>query len=129
MSTAEERDRRRKRIGRIGEKDAAAELLLRGYHLRCANYRCAGGEADLVADHGTDLVFVEVKARSTFFAGRPREAVTWTKRRRLVTAAEAYCAEHAIDDRPIRFDIVEVMVDRGRVLGIEVVQSAFGADE
>ena len=112
-------------LGRWGEEAAAAELERRGYVILARNYRCRGGEADLVADHGEDLVFVEVKARSSLAHGLPRDAVGWTKQQRLARAAEHYCHQHDIDDRPIRFDVVEVVVLRGEVAAVEVIPDAF----
>jgi putative endonuclease len=115
----------RSRLGRLGETEAAAELERRGYVLRTRNYHCRGGEADLVADDGDDLVFVEVKTRSGLRHGLPQDAVTWTKQQRLGAAALHYCHAHDIIDRPIRFDVVEVVVLRGEVAAIEVLRDAF----
>lgn len=115
----------RQRLARAGEWEAGAELERRGYRLLERNYRCRGGEADLVADDGETLVFVEVKTRSQLGYGLPREAVGWTKQQRLGRAAEHYCATHGIEDRPIRFDVVEVIILRNEVATVEVIQDAF----
>jgi putative endonuclease len=116
-------------LGKLGENAAAEELLRRGYRLRTRNYHCRGGEADLVAEDGEVLVFVEVKTRSTLRYGLPQEAVTPVKRRRLVLAAEAYLHAHAeepgLEDRPVRFDVVEVVVLKGGIAGIRLLPNAF----
>lgn len=120
-------------LGRLGEDAAAEELARRGYRLRARNYRCRGGEADLVAEDGGILVFGEVKTRSTLRYGLPHEAVNPTKRRRLVLAAEAYLHAYAeepgIEDRPVRFDVVEVIVLRGKIAGIKVIRNAFAPED
>jgi putative endonuclease len=115
----------RARLGRLGEAAAAEELQRLGYVVRERNFRCRRGEADLVADEGIDLVFVEVKTRSQLRGGLPRDAVGWTKQQRLGRAALSYCARHAVTDRPIRFDIVEVVVLRGEIALVEVIRDAF----
>lgn len=115
----------RKRLGRSGENEAAAELSRRGYRILVRNYHCRGGEADLIAEDGDTLVFVEVKTRSQLRHGLPRDAVGWTKQQRLGRAAEHYCAAQDIEDRPLRFDIVEVIVLRDEVAAVEVIQDAF----
>lgn len=119
------RDAARKRLGRAGENEAAEELARRGYVIVARNFRCRGGEADLVADDGETLVFVEVKTRTQLRHGLPREAVGWTKQQRLGRAAEQYCAAQGIEDRPIRFDVVEVVVLRNEVVAVEVIPDAF----
>ncbi len=118
-------DRRRKRTGRLGELEALDELERRGYHILERNYRCRRGEADLVAEEGETLVFVEVKTRAELGHGLPREAVDRTKQRRLVHAALRYCHDHQVEERPVRFDVVEVVLLRGQVAGVEVIPDAF----
>lgn len=118
----------RDRLARLGEAAAAEELTRRGYHILARNYHCREGEADLVADDGEDLVFVEVKTRSGLSHGLPQEAVTWTKQQRLGRAALHYCHRHGIEDRPIRFDVVEVLVLRGEVAAVEVIPNAFSPE-
>lgn len=129
-----ERSRSRKdRMGLLGEAAAAEELVRMGYRLLERNYRCRGGEADLVAEvptpDGRTLVFVEVKTRSTLRGGLPAEAVGWMKQRRLARAAGHYLAEREVEDRPIRFDVVEVIVLRGEVAGVAVHPNAFVPEE
>lgn len=115
----------RQQLARFGEDAAAEELKRRGYAIRTRNYRCRGGEADLVADDGETLVFVEVKTRSRLQYGLPREAVGWTKQQRLGRAAVHYCAMQRIEDRPIRFDVVEVVILNREVATVEVIRDAF----
>jgi putative endonuclease len=116
---------RRARLGALGEAAAVEELVRQGYVVRDRNYRCRGGEADVVADHGEDLVFVEVKTRTSLQHGLPREAVRWAKQHRLETAALHYCHAQEIEDRPIRFDIVEVVLLNGEIAVVELIANAF----
>ena len=81
-------------------------------------FRLRIGEIDLIAERGELLVFVEVKARRGTTAGRPAEAVTPAKQRRLARVALAYLARRGWLDRPCRFDVVEVF-EGGRMRHIE----------
>lgn len=65
----------RARLGRSGEDLAAAYYRRRGYDVLDRNYRCAGGELDLVLRRGRVVVFCEVKTRSGDRYGTPIEAV------------------------------------------------------
>lgn len=116
------------RLGRQGEAAAVAELQRLGYRVRCRNFRCRGGEADVVAEEGGDLVFVEVKTRSGLRYGLPQDAVGWRKQQRLAAAALRYLHDMGAEEPPVRFDVVEVVLLRGEVATIEIVRDAFVPD-
>jgi putative endonuclease len=118
----------RQRLARLGEAAAAEELERRGFRILARNYHCRGGEADLVAEEGEALVFVEVKTRSDLRHGLPQDAVGWRKQQRLGKAALHYCHVHEVEDRPVRFDVVEVVVLRGEVAVVELIRDAFVPD-
>ena len=104
--------------GRRGEAAAAAYLEERGYRIRARRYRAAGGEIDLVAEEGGDLVFVEVKASER--ASRPEQRVHRAKRQRLTRAARHYIQYGAAADeadRGCRFDVIAVWL---RAVGAEI---------
>jgi putative endonuclease len=113
------------RLGTLGERAAEEELFRRGYRIVARNYHCRGGEADLVAEEGETLVFVEVKTRAGLRHGLPREAVGWKKQQRLGAAAEHYCYANGIEDRPVRFDVVEVVILRHEIAAVELIRDAF----
>jgi putative endonuclease len=94
--------------GRVGERAAAALLREEGYTLIEMNWRCSRGEIDIVAREGGILCFVEVKRRLTADRGRPEEAFTDKKRRKIETLAAAYCKAHRLPDQPQRIDMVAV---------------------
>ena len=95
--------------GRAGEDLAAAFLVEKGYRVVTRNFRCTGGEIDLVCEDGRTLVFVEVKTRSGHVRGEPGEAVTAAKRKRLVKAAALYLSRTRAWSRPCRFDLVGIL--------------------
>jgi putative endonuclease len=63
--TAELRRRRARSAGQRAELWAALYLRLKGYRILARTYCVRGGEIDLVARRGPNIVFVEVKYRPT----------------------------------------------------------------
>jgi putative endonuclease len=96
-------------LGSGGERAAADFLRERGYHVLERNFRCRGGEIDLIALDGGVLVFVEVKVRRTLSRGAPIEAVTLAKQSRVRRAAQEYLTFCGRVFRRIRFDVICVM--------------------
>lgn len=94
--------------GTRGEALALAYLQAKGYRLIERNYRFERGEIDLVMDDGLDLVFVEVKARTSDAFGHPEDAVTPAKRNQLRRVAEGYLLERGVEGRSCRFDVVAI---------------------
>jgi len=100
--------------GRLGEDLAAQFLEGKGYRIIERNYRYDRGEVDIVAQDGTELVFVEVKLRETEEFGSPEEAVTPFKEEQLKKVAEGYLFEHALEDQSCRFDVVAITYVGGK---------------
>jgi len=96
------------RPGASGEDRACAWLEFHGYRIVERNWRCRSGEVDVVARQGNTTVFVEVKERRNADHGLGLEAVTWTKRRRLVRAAILYASARGISESELRFDVISV---------------------
>jgi len=118
--------RARVTLGEIGENLACAELERRGYAIVARRYRCRSGEIDIIALDGPTVVFVEVKTRDGEDYGSGAEAVTWTKRRRLVSTANAFLLRQRLADRPCRFDVVAIAIgEQGP--SVEVYTNAFDA--
>jgi putative endonuclease len=102
------KQRRRARLGRLGEWAALLWLVLKGYRPRHRRWRAAGGELDLVMTRGETVVFVEVKTRSSLDFGGAAAAVDRKKRDAMVRTAGAYLSRHGLWERPTRFDVVTV---------------------
>lgn len=98
------------KIAAWGETAAAAYLRASGYEILERNWRCDGGEADIIAMDGTDLVFLEVKTRSSLKQGFPEEAVTPAKRQRYERIAAYYLKDHDTPTLPLRFDVIGILV-------------------
>jgi len=118
-------DDARARLGRTGERQAARFLRRKGYRIVTRNYRCAGGELDLVALDGTTIVFVEVKTRSSRVHADPQDAVTPLKQERLMRAARTFIQHTGSQGREFRFDVVALEIAGRRTCRIEHLTNAF----
>ncbi|MBR5614478.1 MAG: YraN family protein [Clostridia bacterium] len=96
-----------KQTGQLGEDAAVAFLKSKKYKIIERNYKNKIGEIDIIAKTGEDLVFVEVKTRSSEKFGTPAEAVTYYKKQKIVNAAKWYISQNSTELN-IRFDIIEV---------------------
>jgi len=111
-------------LGDQGERLAMRRLRRSGYRIVACNFRAAGAEIDIVAVDGDTLVFVEVKTRVGTGAGRPEDSVHGLKQHRIRRAAAIFARARAMDDRPMRFDVVAVSRPEGR-WRIEIIKDAF----
>jgi putative endonuclease len=111
--------------GAIGEDLAHGYLRRRGCNIVARNYRPRSGmgEIDLVAWHGSTLVFIEVKTRKTAEYGLPERSVDAEKRSRIWLAARDYARRAGVAWESTRFDIVSVMMQPR--LQIEWLRDAF----
>ena len=94
--------------GEAGEERACAHLRRQGLTILERNFRCRVGEIDIVARDGDSVVFVEVKERGDASHGAAVEAVTPSKRRRVIRAARLWAARHGESESPVRFDVVAI---------------------
>lgn len=96
-------------LGRRGEAIAEQRLRAAGMRVIDRNWRCPLGELDLVAVDGAQLVFVEVKTRSSVAFGHPVEAVTPVKLARLRRLAGAWCDAHPDVRGRLRIDVIAIV--------------------
>ncbi len=118
----------RRETGEAGERAAAEFLRSHKYAIVERNYRCRGGEIDLIALHRGTVVFVEVRTRAAGAMVDPIESVDDGKRRRIVTAARHYVSRHRLHDHPMRFDLVAVHAEAGG-MRCEILRNAFDLDD
>jgi putative endonuclease len=111
-------------LGKEGERVAELYLQKKGYKLVERNYRCSGGELDLIVLDRRVVVFVEVKTRTGIGFGSPLEAVEFHKQRRMIRAAQFFLAEKNLQQRDARFDVVGVSWP-GREPVVEHIENAF----
>lgn len=105
----------KRQVGSCYEQMAADYLTGQGVQILERNYRCRGGEIDLIVRDGCYLVFVEVKYRSSSAKGDPAEAVDGYKQHRIRNVARYYLYDHRYgEDTPCRFDVISILGDEIR---------------
>ena len=103
-------DVHKKVLGKKGEKLVEEYLKQQGFKILKRNYRTPFGEADIVAQDGDEIAFIEVKSRTTDRYGTPREAVGKSKQQRYRKIAEFYWSQTG-EEPNARFDVAEVFAD------------------
>ncbi len=112
-------------LGKAGENAAVEFLQRKGYVIRHRNWKCGRKELDIVASHNGVLIIVEVKTRNNNCFGSPIDAVTDTKIKRIMMAANAYVKFFRMDC-PVRFDILSV-INTTHGFSVEHVEDAFAS--
>lgn len=100
--------RGRDNIGLRAEQQACSYLADRGYKVIGRNFRSRYGEIDIIANHESTLVFVEVRYRRHGSLVTPSESVNWTKIKRLRLAIRDFLSRHhglVCDGDSIRVDL------------------------
>lgn len=93
--------------GQIGEDDALAYLQCQGLTLVERNFRCKGGEIDLVMQAPDTLIFVEVRKRADTKHGGAAASVTPAKQKRLIFAAHIFLQRYKMPPA-CRFDVIAI---------------------
>jgi putative endonuclease len=116
----------RARLGRWSEKRCERFLKARGMRTLDRNYRCKVGELDLVmVDADGSIVFVEVRSRTDESFAPVEASITRAKRAHVGQAARCFLAAHKIEDRPLRFDVVTLVLGRAGPPNIQYYPNAF----
>ncbi len=109
-------------LGKLGEDIACAYLEGRGDTILVRYYRRhRSGEIDINADIAGTICFIEVKTRTSERYGKPAEAVTLAKQRKIYRCAEYYLQmEKLIDCMPlVSFDVVSIIIEGTAVKSLE----------
>jgi putative endonuclease len=117
------------RRGELGERAARNFLKRQGLKFLAANFRSPRGEVDLVFRDDDCLVFVEVKTRSSEDWTRPAAAVNARKRRLLSQTALDYLRRLRNPPVKTRFDIVEVLLQDGKVREVRHLPNTFAMEK
>ncbi len=117
----------RKDAGDQAEAAALNHLQSAGLKLIERNFRCHGGELDLVMLDQQTLVFVEVRYRADRRFGGAAASVGRTKQQRLMIAAQRFLQTHPQYQRHrARFDVVSLELDNGATT-LQWLKDAFRA--
>jgi putative endonuclease len=96
-------------LGRRAEQSAFNHLIERGLVPVARNFRCRGGEIDLIMLHDNCLAFVEVRFRTSSAFAQPSHTVDHRKQRKIIRTAAMFIARnHRYAMSTMRFDVVAV---------------------
>jgi putative endonuclease len=112
-------------LGRWGETQACRFLQKKGFTTIARNWRFGKGELDLVMADGRAIVFVEVKCRTDEDFAPAIVSITANKKRTLLRTAKCFLRKYNISDRPLRFDVVTVVLDDADKPQIRHYRNAF----
>jgi len=117
-------------VGLRGERAALFELRRRGYVIVAQRWTSAKvrGDVDLIAWHGNQLCFIEVKTRTARDRTPAESAVDEDKREMLRGLARVYLQTFPEPERrgiPVRFDVVSVYSLRGAT-EFQIFEGSFG---
>ncbi|MDB5986064.1 MAG: hypothetical protein JWR16_1117 [Nevskia sp.] len=115
--------------GAAAEAQAQRHLEAAGLRLIARNWRCRGGELDLVMRDRDTLVFVEVRSRARSDYGSALETIDARKQARLTLAARSFLNQHPEHAaRPARFDVVALDGAADQPQTLDWLRAAFDAE-
>jgi len=100
-------------LGMKGENLAVKFLKKQGYEILDRNFRLRGGEIDIIAKDREEIVFVEVKTRTSCNSEFIMASVGKEKQRKISKTALYYISKNKYTDYTGRFDVVFVIGDKG----------------
>lgn len=114
----------RDELGLRGERIAERALKQAKMRVLARRFRTPVGELDLVARDGDTIVFVEVKTQTSEAHIDPRDRLTPGKRAALIRAAKWMIRARKWEQKPLRFDVVTVIMDASEPR-VEHIRDAF----
>ena len=114
----------RHETGRIGEDISVKYLEQIGYTIIERNFECNQGEIDIIAKDKNEIVFIEVKTRTSNKYGAPSEAVNKIKQKHMLQTIKYYLYIRNLSDEFIRVDVIEVYINNN-VYKVNHIKQAF----
>lgn len=116
-------------IGKKGENYVSEYLKKRGFKIIYRNYHSRYGEIDIICEDEKYIVFVEVKLRKKNSLIRGIEAVSKSKRIKIIKTALVYLINNTCEKQP-RFDVAEIISDKKEDdLILNYLENAFDTEE
>ena len=110
-------------LGATGEEIAVDYLISHGYVVFDRNWRSKSGEIDIIASEKfnsqDELIFIEVKTRSSRDYGDPIEAITATKYLRMYRLALEWLSENSASREAWRLDVISIVISRAQEIEID----------
>lgn len=98
-----------KKLGNEGEKIATKYLETIGYLIKERNFKSKSGEIDIIAQKDDQIIFIEVKTRSSNNYGSGIEAINKIKQKHILITAAYYAFINHIEESNIQFDVIEIL--------------------
>ena len=107
---------KKKETGKLGEDLATRYLENKGYKILERNFEAKQGEIDIIALdlEKEELVFIEVKTRTTLRYGNPIEAVNENKQEHLIKTIKYYLYSRHLEEEFMRVDVIEIYLYKHR---------------
>lgn len=116
----------KKQLGRWGEQRSENFLNRKGLRTLTRNFSCRSGEIDLImVDTDRTIVFVEVKTRTDDFFQPVESVITYDKKAKMIKSARYFLAKHDIQNRPYRFDVLTLTLNKKRKQQVQHFENAF----
>lgn len=114
-------------MGDYGEKVAVDWLRANNCKILARNFKGRkGGEVDIVATDGEQLLFTEVKTRQKDAMMRGLAAVNRKKQTLIQRGANEWLRRLGTREVPWRFDVIEVEVCEGEIPVVRRIENVFG---
>ena len=117
------------RLGLAAENLAACYLKNKGAQVLARRWRSSAGELDLVIlyEEIKTIVFVEVKALRSETHHYAQENVTRAKQSKIAKSANLWRQSYAKDCYTYRFDVISLLLERGKPPRLRHFQDAFSS--
>ncbi|MFT5600183.1 MAG: putative endonuclease [Flavobacteriales bacterium] len=118
----------KKQTGNKGEDIACDYLNKLGFNIMSRNWRYLKAEIDIICKdpETNELVFVEVKTRSSDEFGQPSEFVTIKQQKLIISAAHQFIVSNEREEEA-RFDIISIVLLPNGKPELEHIKDAFYA--
>ncbi len=118
-------------IGKWGEDIATQYLKEHGWYIRHRDWHSDHRDIDIVAIDAdmTTLLIVEVKTRTSDWAGKPDEAIDLRKKNNIIKSADNYVHQYHLDYLDVRYDTISIIGTPDKGYTIEHKENAFGVIE
>ena len=92
-------------LGSLGESLAEEFIADLGWDIIGRNCHYRFGEVDILADDGSTVIIIEVKAKTSSQFGEAVEMITAGKKRVLIRLAKLIQSQY---NRPVRIDVIAI---------------------
>ncbi len=114
----------KKETGNLGENIAEHYLKQKGYIILDKNFGCRQGEIDIIAKDRKEIVFIEVKTRTSSKYGAPSEAVNKIKQKHMLKSIKYYLYIKNLAEEFIRIDVIEIYI-KDNIYKVNHIKQAF----